>query len=812
MKTTLGLLRFIIATTLAGGCFIVAVLAGLVLYSAPYQPRIESVLDLKLQTPLRIYSADGLLLGEFGETRRQPLDYKNLPELFVKAVIAAEDERFFSHSGVDANGLLRAFYELAKTGRIQSGGSTITMQLARNFFLSAEKSFVRKLNEILLSVQLERSLSKEQIFELYANKIFLGNRAYGVQSAAFIYYGKPLNELTLAQWAMLAGLPKAPSKYNPIANPERAQIRRNWILGRMLKLGFIDIAQYQAASTEVETARYHGLQTDMDAPYIAEMARQFAVEKFGEAAYTDGYSVHTTVRSDMQKAAQQAVWHGALEYDHRHGFRGAERHLTPLEGVAAHVYFLAELQQNFLPIGDLHPAVVLEVKGKSLTLLLRNGQTVNLPWNDDTQKRLRPYQNEDYFGKAPTSFNQVFRFGDVVRVRHLQDGSLELDQIPKAQGALVAIDSNNGSLIALVGGTDFHLSKFNRATQAQRQPGSAFKPFVYLAALERNLTPATLINDAPIVFQEAGMREAWRPENASNNYAGPIRMRRALYESRNTVSIRLLQTVGVRHFIRNLDRFGFDSSQFSPNLSLALGTQGMTPMKLAEGYTAFANGGYRVEPHFISRIENTNSQVVYQPIIHAVCENCNDKDSIDAESLIQPAKRIIDAQNAYILDDMLKDVIRRGTGRQALALNRSDLAGKTGTTNGPTDVWFAGYTPAITTTAWLGFDDNTKLGKKEYGGTAALPIWMRFMEYALKEQAVIERAMPAGLTVARIDPDTGLRLGSDRNDGIFELFRGSAIPAATSASSDAFEDYPASSATPTTSGDANGDWLAEDLF
>lgn len=820
MKTLFGLLRFITASLFAGATFMCAILAGLTLYSAPYQPRIESVLDLKLQTPLRIFSADGLLIGEFGETRRQPLPYKELPDLFVKAVISAEDERFFTHAGVDANGLLRAAYELAKTGRIQSGGSTITMQLARNFFLSSEKSFVRKLNEILLSVQLERTLSKEQIFELYANKIFLGNRAYGVQSAAYIYYGKPLNELTIAQWAMLAGLPKAPSKYNPIVNPERAQIRRNWILGRMLKLGFIDQAQYDASIKEVEVARYHGLKTDMDAPYIAEMARQFAIEKFGEEAYTKGYSIHTTVRSDMQKAAQEAVWKGVLEYDYRHGYRGAEKHLTPIEGMETRAYYLAELQHNHTNIGDLIPAVILKVENKRLTLLLRDNTERELAWSDSVQKRLRPYQNEDYFGKAPNNFSQVFRIGDVIRVRKLDEDALELDQVPKAQGSLVSLDSNTGALIALAGGTDFRISKFNRATQAYRQPGSAFKPFIYLAALERNMTPATLINDAPIVFQEAGMKEAWKPENASSKYLGPVRMRRALTSSINTVSIRLLQTIGVRTFIRGLDRFGFDNEKFSPNLSLALGTHGITPLELTEGLTAFANGGYRVEPYFVDRIEDANGQVVYQPVIYKVCETCEET-AADPESPILPAKRIIDAQNAYIMDDMLKDVVRFGTGRQALTLNRTDIAGKTGTTNGPTDVWFTGYSPAVTTTAWIGFDDNSKVGKKEYGGTAALPMWIRFMEYALKEQPVVERAMPAGLTVARIDPDTGQRLGAGRSDGIFELFRGNpnvvSTPAAstTANSSDAYEDYSAPAGSQTQSIELPAeetDWDAEELF
>jgi penicillin-binding protein 1A len=801
MKFTLWLLRFIIASALFFSCAVLATISGFSLFSGPQLPKIESVLDLKLQTPLRVLSADGLLIGEFGETRRQPLNYAELPPLFVNAVLAAEDDRFFSHGGVDANGLLRAASELAKSGHIQSGGSTITMQLARNFFLSTEKSFVRKFNEILLSIQLERSLTKEQIFELYANKIYLGHRAYGVQSASYVYYGKSLNQLSLAQWAMLAGLPKAPSKYNPLVNPLRATIRRNWILDRMLKLGYIDQAAHDTAIAEPETASFHGLQTDINAPYVAELARQFALEKLGGNAYNDGYTVHTSVNSQLQLTAQQAVWEGTQEYDSRHGYRGPEKNFPlPSSPVIPNYWSLAVKTIN--KIGDLQPAIITKISKSSFNAVLPNGKTIVFEWNPDFSKRLQPYKTEDYLGTQPKNFSQIFQTGDLIRVRERGVGTWEIGQIPRIQAALVSIDAKTGAIIALAGGSDFAYSKFNRATQALRQPGSSFKPFIYLKALEGGYTPATLINDAPVVFQEAGMQEAWRPENHGDDYLGPTRMRRALYESRNMVSIRILQHIGVKPLIKSLTRFGFDISNMQPNLSLALGSHAFTPMTMAGAYAVLANGGFKVDPFLVQRIVDSHGKTVYEQNVSTVCNNC---DTELANTFSQPAQRVVDEQSAYIIDDMLKDVIRKGTGRNALTLARSDIAGKTGTTNGPTDAWFAGYNPAIATTVWLGFDDNTLLGKKEYGGTAALPIWIKFMGEALKDQPVIERSMPSELTTARIDPDTGLPTSTDRSDAIFEIFRSDSVGGDVGAGeSDSSTTYPSDETSPTKAG--------EDLF
>lgn len=766
----LWLIRFIVLGILISICSGATLLSGLVLYLEPQLPQIDNIVDLKLQTPLRILSKDGLLIGEFGEMRREPLPYSALPHSYVNAVLAAEDDRFFSHIGVDATGLARAATELARTGHIRSGGSTITMQLARNFFLSSEKTFIRKFNEILLSIQIERTLTKEQIFQLYVNKIYLGHKAYGAQSAAYVYYGKTLDQLSLAQWAMLAGLPKAPSKYNPLVNPERALIRRNWILDRMLKLGFISKAEHAAAIAEPETATYHGLKLDFDAPYVAEMARQFAVEQFGDAAYNSGYVVRTTIDTHLQQAAKTAVWDGTQDYDQRHGYRGPEKHFpTPEITPSLLPSYWSITAEEAGKIGDLEPAIVTHVGAAFITIALADNKTAHINWSAALAKRLQPYRTEDYLAPAAKNFAQIFQVGDLIRVRSKENNTWEIGQVPRVQSALVSIDSHTGAIIALMGGSDFAHSKFNRAVQAQRQPGSSFKPFIYVKALEGGYTPSTLVNDAPIVFQEAGMSKPWKPENHGNTYLGPTRLRRALYESRNMVAIRLLQHVGVKSLISSLPRFGFETKTIQPNLSLALGSHGFTPLAMASAYTVFSNGGYRVEPYLVQQIEDAKGKVVYQHKNTIVCPDCTT--ALTADNATQFAPRVIDEQSAYMIDDMLKDVIRRGTGHAATVLQRPDIAGKTGTTNGPTDAWFVGYNPAITTATWLGFDDNGLLGRREYGGTASLPIWISFMREALKDQPVVERTIPAGLALIRINPHTGQPASADTPDAIFDLFR-----------------------------------------
>jgi len=745
-----------------------AILSGFTLYLGPQLPKIDSILDLKLQTPLKILSKDGLLIGEFGEMRREPLPYSALPPSYVHAVLAAEDDRFFTHGGVDPTGLARAVVELVKTGHIRSGGSTITMQLARNFFLSSEKTFIRKFNEILLSIQLERTLKKEQIFGLYINKIYLGHKAYGAQSAAYVYYGKTLDQLTLAQCAMLAGLPKAPSKYNPLVNPERALIRRNWILGRMLSLGYIDKATRDKAIAEPETASYHGIKTDINTPYIAEMARQFAVEQLGSEAYNGGYIVQTTIDSHLQLVAQQAVWDGATDYDKRHGYRGAEKHFPAPTLPPQHVpSYWSIVLRDFVKIGDLEPAIVVRIGKSSMTLALSDRQNITLNWSAEEAKRLQPYKSENYVAPAPKSFSQIFQVGDLIRVRNTKENQWEIGQIPHIQSALVSLDSKTGAVIALAGGIDFAYSKFNRATQALRQPGSSFKPFIYLKALENGYTPASLVNDAPIVFQEAGMSKPWRPENHGGTYLGPIPLRQALYQSRNMVAIRLLQSIGVKSLINSLPRFGFDTRNMDPNLSLALGSHAFSPFTMATAYTVLSNGGFKVEPFLVQKITDPKGHIIYQQKHKVACADCAQA-SLPSDDTTEPAPRVVDEQTAYIIDDMLKDVIRRGTGHAATVLNRSDIAGKTGTTNGPTDAWFVGYNPSIATAAWLGFDDNTMLGKREYGGTAALPIWITFMHEALKDQPVVERTIPAGLVTVRTNANTEQPAATNDN---FEIFR-----------------------------------------
>jgi len=764
------------------GFSVALVASGFYLYLAPKLPPVEQLRETKLQVPLRVYSKNLKLIGEFGEKRRIPLTLDETPPLFIKAVLAAEDDRFYQHGGVDLTSLFRAASELLASGEIQSGGSTITMQVARNFFLSSDQTFARKFNEILLALQIERELGKDEILELYINKIYLGNRAYGLGAAAQIYYGRKADELSLAQLAVIAGLPKAPSTKNPLANPEAARTRRDWILGRMLKLAYIDQSQFDAAIQESVTATYHDLPLDVDAPYVAEMARQFALEKFGDNAYTDGYRIITTIDEHLQEVAQKAVRDASLQYDLRHGYRGPEQHIvTPEPGVSVTDYYLAELRK--IPsIGNLEAAVVIQINKEHVTLLLTTGDLIHLAWQA-LQPMLSPYINENQTGPEPQQPGKVFKVGDVVRVAQVTTStsstvSWQLSQIPTVQAALVALNPDNGAVISLVGGFDFRQSKYNRILQAYRQPGSSFKPFFYTTALENGFTPATLINDSPVVFDDSNLENSWRPENSGGEFLGPIRLRKALYLSRNLVSIRLLKSVGIQKAIDGAARFGFNPEILPKDLSLALGSLSVPPLTIATGYASLANGGYKIEPYWVETITDLNNRIIYQAKPLAVCrKNCqskfdpstNSSSSINSES--NEAPRIMDERIAYLMDSMLKDVIKRGTATKALVLKREDIAGKTGTTNGPTDVWFAGYSPHIVTTTWLGFDNNANLGRKEFGGTAALPIWIDFMQAALANVPDIIRPQPDGIVSMRIDEKTGLRAKPGQPDTLFELFR-----------------------------------------
>lgn len=757
-------------------------LAGLYLYLSPKLPEAEALQDIKLQTPLRIVSADGQLIGQFGEQKRIPARYEELPETFVSALLAAEDDGFFEHSGIDFLGLARAVSELVTTGSKQSGGSTITMQVARNFFLTLDQTFIRKFTEILLALEIEQRLSKEQILELYVNRVFLGHRSYGFETAAQTYYGRSLSELTLAEHAMLAGVPQAPSRNNPLSNPSRSEVRRNWILGRMLTLGMIDQGAHDKAVASTDVASFYGLKVEVDADYVAEMARQFAVEKLGNAAYNDGFVVHTTVNGDLQQAARDAVIDGLITYDNRHGWRGPEQRHPPLEGESEEPLTARwQAALRAMPVvADLLPAIVTSVDPDGIDLLVRGGQRSRLSWQDDL-RRTRRYITEDSRSARANEAADLFSVGDLIRVSRVNE-SFKLAQVPRVQGALVSLDPIDGSIKALVGGMGFVLSKFNRATQARRQPGSNFKAFLYAAALENGIHPATLINDAPVVVGNLTDEDLWRPENDSGRFYGPTRVREALTFSRNLVSIRVLQQLGVRKLIEMADRTGFDVEEMQPNLTLALGTHAFTPLDIARGYTAIANGGFRVEPWLIDRIEDVDGNVIFQadPLIAcSECESPKADEDIDEISRIEDlfeekepnfreAPRIIDERVTYVLTSMLEDVIKRGTGRRARVLERDDLAGKTGTTNGPRDAWFSGYNRDLVTTTWVGFDDYSLMGRREFGGTAALPIWIDYMRVALPpEEAASE--MPPGVVRLRIDKESGERTNT-QSSSIWEVF------------------------------------------
>lgn len=776
-KSFLGIIFWLL---LASFSVTLVTFAGLYLYLSPKLPSVDSLREVKLQTPLRVYSSDGKLIGEFGEQRRTPLTYNQIPPLYIKALLSAEDAEFFEHHGVSLKGMLRAASQILKSGAIQSGGSTITQQLARDFFLTRKQIFSRKFNEILLSLEIERKYTKEEILELFNNKMFFGNRAYGLQAAAQIYYGKDIDQLSVAQYAMIVGVLKAPSAYNPLANLKRAMIRRNWIIGRMYELKHINQATYEAAINEPNTASYHGTTLDVQAPYISEMARQEVLDRFGDKAYTEGYKVYTSVDSAMQATAQAAVLKGLLGYDLRHGYRGAELRLKPSADIE--LIDWQDQLQSIPTLGGQEPAAVVAAEGKSLRVLMSNGDYVDLGWEQGLSN-VRPYITEDSRGAAYKAVTEFLKPGDVVRITKDNDDQWRFSQVPAIQAALVSLDPMDGAIRSLVGGLDFNQSHYNRATQGARQPGSSFKPLIYTAALENGFTPASIINDAPIVIENTSTGIAWRPENDDSKFVGPMRMRQALYRSRNLVSIRLLRSIGMQTALDSLARFGFNPKEFPRDLTLALGTHALTPMQMATVYATFANGGFKIDPYLVTRIEDDKGKVVYEARPKRVCKECeiNQLSYADDGSLIPAtpsldsnlrAPRIIDARIAYLIDSMLRDVVDKGTGRLAKQLGRSDLAGKTGTTNGPRDSWFSGYNPNIATSVWVGFDANTLLGRKEFGSSAALPIWIDFMRTALEGVPDQLPRQPEGIVTVRINPDTGKPAMPGDPDAIFEVFLG----------------------------------------
>ncbi|MGJ8686110.1 MAG: penicillin-binding protein 1A [Spongiibacteraceae bacterium] len=767
------------------------------LYISPKLPAVDALKDIQLQTPLRIYSRDGKLIGEFGEKRRSPVSIQEVPQQLINAFLAAEDDHFYQHHGVDIAGLLRAASQLVTSGSIQSGGSTITMQVAKNYFLSQERTFSRKFTEIFLAIEIERELSKGDILELYLNKIFLGNHAYGIEAAAQVYYGKPIRELNLSQMAMIAGLPKAPSAYNPIANPSRAKQRRNWILRRMRSLDYIEESEYRAALDAPITASNHGSALDSDAPYIAEMVRLHMLSQFGRDAYEEGYSVITTVDSRLQNAANTAILDGVAEYDRRHGFRGAEQH-WPLSSPTSptEIDNAASRLKTLGAIGPWHPALVLSTQENSAKLVLATGQKTTLGWDQGLEGTFR-FISEDRTSLPIKTVDEIIKAGDVLRLRmsDKKPRRWQLSQLPKVQGALVSLNADSGAVLSLVGGYNYQKSAFNRVTQATRQPGSNFKPFIYTAALDNGFTPASIINDAPIVFKDASLGGTWRPSNDNGKFNGPMRLRKALYLSRNLVSIRLLRELGISKAINYVGRFGFDTSKLPRDLSLALGSHSLTPMEIATGYAVFANGGYKVNPYFIERIIDRDGNTVFRADPAVACRNCDSTGgnnsqlrSSEAESLdeimtsdtagLQPrlAERVLSEEITFLIDSILKDVVTRGTGRKARVLKRSDAAGKTGTTNGPTDAWFSGYSSGVVTSTWAGFDQNLKLGRREYGGSVALPMWIDYMRVALKNRAPRQIKQPDTLVSMRIDPETGEPAHPDQSDAIFEFFDRKSVP------------------------------------
>ncbi len=796
MKSFYRLLRYLVYFLFGLSVIGAVTLSGAYFYLEPKLPSIETLKDVRLQVPLRIYSNDHLLIAEFGEKRREPLDYDQIPPIMINAFLAAEDDRFFQHPGVDYQGIMRAAIQLLLTGERRQGGSTITMQVARNFFLSSRKTYTRKLNEIFLALKIERMLSKEEILELYLNKIYLGHRSYGVGAAALVYYGRPVEKLELSEIAMIAGLPKAPSRYNPISDPQRALIRRNYVLGRMRELNQISLLEYDMAVAAPITAKLHTAPSEVEAPYVAEMARAEAVSRFGQDAYTSGYTITTTIDSHLQRAANNALRGAIQAYDKRHGFRGIAGHqdITETTQDTDLISMLDELQD----VTGMKKAVVTGIGEQNAEVFTAQGETMTLEW--PALAWASTYINHDIKKEEPKNTQDILSVGDLIYLYQEQPEEGEpfwrLAQIPAAEGALISVSPNNGAIQALVGGYDFYLSKFNRVTQAKRQPGSGFKPFIYSAALEAGFNPASLINDAPVVFEDDALEAVWRPENYSGKFFGPTRLRYALTHSRNLVSIRLLRKIGITYAINYASRFGFDKNDLPHDLSLALGSGSVTPLAMAGGYSVLANGGYYVPPYIIESISDDHAEVLYQANPVQVCdkemEQLAEQAAQTTEEAAPPsqiesaapeseeenprqaiprcAKRAITVQNHYLMHSMLRDVIQLGTARKARALGRMDIAGKTGTTNDQKDAWFNGFNHHLVTNTWIGFDNVEPLGRGEVGGRAALPAWIDYMRVALNGIEEVLPEMPPDMVTMRIDVDTGQPVGVGSSNAIFEIF------------------------------------------
>jgi penicillin-binding protein 1A len=820
MRILKRLLRIALYLALAGILFVAGAIGVAYWLLAPRLPSVAVLRDYHMQVPLRVLSSDGRLIASFGETRRIPVHIADVPARLKNAVLSAEDADFYSHPGIDWHGIARAgIHVIVSGGDKGPGGSTITQQVARNFFLSPEKLYSRKLTEVFIALRMENELTKDQILELYINKMFLGHRSYGLAAAASYYYGKTLDQLTVAECATLASTFQLPSVVNPLNNPKRMIGRRDWVLGQMLSNRFITQAEYDEAIKEPNDAFPHEQQIEVDAPYLAEMVRQQVLEKLGNDALTEGYVVRTTVPSDSQAAANDALRGRLSAYDRRHGYRGPEGHeeLPAQAGPDDYDRVLA----GYTSVAGMMPAIVTETGAKEAKVYLSAKETATLSLASITWAR--PYVNEGRAGAAPTSVDAVLKRGDVIRlIRSEKDdidedakasdtakatteakpdpgkGAWHLTQIPAVQAALVSVDPEDGAVRALVGGFSFLRSKFNRAVMAARQPGSSFKPYLYSAAFERGFTPASIVNDAPVAFPDPSRPDGmWTPANDDNKFDGPMRLREALVKSKNLVSVRLLDAIGVRYAREYITRFGFTPDALPQNLSLALGTASVSPMSMARGYAVFANGGYLVTPYFIARIDDRDGNPVYVANPERACADCQERllnptpagpptqpstalipakpaaassnggngtgDAVlpadahaDQTKLPKLAPHVIDVRNDYLVTSLMQDVIKRGTGSAARALGRDDLAGKTGSTNDHRDAWFVGFNGDVSTAVWVGFDDFSSLGRGEFGAKAALPIWMDYMGAILKDKPSHTLAMPPGVATVQIDPGSGL--------------------------------------------------------
>ena len=764
--------RRLFAAGVAAGVLALVLLIGL--YWS--QPPVAELREVRLSQPLQILSKDGSLISQIGTVKRQPLQYEQIPEHLVYALLAAEDSRFFEHFGIDFMGLARAVKELLLFEERQSGGSTITMQVARNYYLTRKQTLWRKLNEILLALKIERALSKEEILELYANKIFLGFRSYGFAAAAQSYYNKNLQELNLAQLSMLAALPKAPSALNPAANPQRARERRDWILRRMQSLQYIDALSAEQAIASELSARPFDQKTDVEASYAAEMARldllanptrYFGRELAAEELYTTGYRVYTTIDAEQQRVANRAVINGVLDYEQRHGFRGAEKHYPELALEAAFYPQNPDLQaalhelERTTSYGVLEPVIVQAVGEQSLQVMDAFGNSHELDWEAISWARAHLSVNK--LGPEPQTAADIARVGDLLRIYKPNDSeNWRLSQLPSVEAAMVALDPSNGEISALVGGFHFKRSEFNRATKAKRQLGSTLKPFIYTAAFEQGRSGATIINDAPLVT-DLESNDIWRPRNANYKFEGPTVLRQGLYRSRNLISVRLLNSISLDQTIASIQKFGFEPEQLPQDLSLALGSAYAAPLQVARAFGVFANGGQLLEPFVIDHITTVDGQLVYQALPPVACDP-----ELEPECL-NPAPRVLSAEEHYMVHDILQDVIKKGTGRRALALGRKDIAGKTGTTNDTIDAWFSGYNRDLVAVSWVGFDLPSTLGNSEYGAIAALPIWLEFMRSALAERAASSFEPPPTLSRLWIDAKSG-KITTESNSNAYQEY------------------------------------------